>query len=57
MANVKTIFDKYKAKKSLCPKCKKDYLIPFGTTANKAHSFYCPNCNYEAHQTPALNIE
>lgn len=57
MANEKTAFDKYQTQKCLCPKCKKDYIIPYKTTVDKAHSFYCPKCNYEAHQAPALNID
>ncbi len=41
----------------LCPKCGKAYIEPFGTTADKAHSFYCPKCDFEAHYTPKLDIE
>lgn len=40
-----------------CPRCGKANLEPFGTTADKAHSFSCPQCNFEAHETPAINIE
>ncbi|WP_143186520.1 DNA-directed RNA polymerase [Ruminococcus flavefaciens] len=57
MANEKTMFEKYRTEKCLCPNCKKDYIIPFKAKADKAHSFYCPKCNYEVHQAPAINID
>ncbi len=41
----------------ICPKCGKAAIEPFGTTADKAYSFDCPECDFHAHWTPALNIE
>lgn len=43
--------------KLMCPKCNKAIIVPFGTIADKAHSFICPNCNFEAHYTPYINID
>ena len=58
MENVKVIIDHLKSgEKVTCPRCKKAILEPFGTTYDKAHSFSCPECNYEAHYTPAIDIE
>ncbi len=40
-----------------CPQCHEAIIEPFGTTADKAHSFICPNCDYTVRYTPAINIE
>lgn len=41
----------------ICPKCGKDYLRPYNTTADKAHWFDCSNCDFHAHWDPIIDIE
>lgn len=46
-------------KKVLCEKCGKGYYIPYNTTADKAHGFYCSekNCNNFINIDVAIDIE
>ncbi len=46
-------------KKVLCRKCKNGYYIPYNTTADKAHTFYCSNseCDSYIHIDPLVDIE
>lgn len=42
-----------------CDKCKKGHYVPYNTTADKAHCFYCSNteCDSRIHWDPIINIE
>ncbi|MGN1457115.1 MAG: hypothetical protein ACI4XP_04065 [Acutalibacteraceae bacterium] len=44
-------------KEVLCPECKNGILVPYNTTANKAHYFNCTNCNFFVHFDFGVNIE
>ena len=58
MGNENNIIDRLRSgEEVICPKCGKAVIQPFGTTADKAHSFNCPECDFHAHWTPALDIE
>lgn len=58
MEENKSILDKLISGETVkCPKCNEANIEPFGTTADKAHSFICPNCDYTVRYTPAINIE
>lgn len=58
MVEDKTLLDKLKnGEKVQCPKCRGAIIQPFGTTADKAHSFVCPECDFEAHYTPKIDID
>ncbi len=58
MADSKITLEKLqKGEKLLCPKCGKAYIEPFGTTADKAHSFYCPKCDFTTNYTFAIDID
>lgn len=48
-----------KGKKIKCPKCHIGNIIPYNTTADKAHSFNCSNdkCNWHLHCDPIIDIE
>lgn len=41
----------------ICPKCGKAVIEPFQTTADKAHAFNCPECDFHVHWTPVIDIE
>ncbi len=54
------MYDKLrKGEPVLCYKCKKSVLLPFNTTADKAHDFNCSdeNCDGHIHFVPGINIE
>ena len=42
-----------------CKACHSGYFIPFNTTADKAHSFYCsnPKCNFIVCIDPIIEVE
>lgn len=42
-----------------CAKCHNGYLIPYNTTADKAHSFNCSNEECDGHYQwdPVINFE
>lgn len=53
-----TIIDRLRnGEQIVCPKCNDAIIIPVGTTADKAHDFICSKCDFEAHWTPALDID
>ena len=42
----------------ICPNCKKGKVIPYNTTVDKAHSFYCErDCGFIINCDPIINIE
>ncbi len=41
----------------VCPKCNKGIVLPYNTTADKAHYFNCTNCDFFVHLDPIINIE
>lgn len=58
MEKSKTILERLiSGDKIECPKCKSANIEPFGTTADKAHSFVCPKCEYTIRYTSDINIE
>ena len=58
MEENKTILDKLmNGETVMCPHCSEANIEPFGTTADKAHSFICPHCDFTVRYTPAINIE
>jgi hypothetical protein len=48
-----------KGEKVKCKACHSGYFIPFNTTADKAHSFYCsnPKCNFIVRIDPIIEVE
>lgn len=48
-----------KGEKIECASCNSGYYIPFNTSADKAHSFYCsnPKCNFIIYRDPIIEIE
>lgn len=46
-------------KKILCSRCGVGYMIPYNTSAEKAHSFNCsnPKCNHYLHYDPVIEID
>ena len=48
-----------KGDKIECKACNSGYYIPFNTSADKAHSFYCsnPKCNFIIRRDPVIEIE
>ena len=48
-----------KGDKIECKACNSGYYIPFNTSADKAHSFYCsnPKCNFIINIDPVIEIE
>ncbi|MGN1456572.1 MAG: hypothetical protein ACI4XP_01310 [Acutalibacteraceae bacterium] len=41
----------------LCPECKNGILVPYNTTADKAHCFNCTKCDFFVHLDFGVNIE
>ena len=48
-----------RGEKVKCKACHSGYFIPFNTTADKAHSFYCsnPKCNFIVRIDPVIEVE
>ena len=48
-----------KGEKIKCKSCNSGYYLPFNTSADKAHTFYCSNqkCNFIIHKDPIIKIE
>lgn len=40
-----------------CPHCGNQYLKPYNTTFDKAHSFYCEKCEYRVNLDTIIDIE
>ena len=42
----------------ICPNCGKGKIIPYNTTCDKAHSFYCEeDCGFFVNYDPVLDLE
>lgn len=44
-------------KEILCPECKSGILIPYNTTADKAHCFNCTKCDFFVNLDFGVDIE
>ena len=59
MAEESLIDKLVKGEKIECKSCNNGYYIPYNTSADKAHSFYCsnPKCNFIIRRDPVIEIE
>jgi uncharacterized protein (DUF983 family) len=60
MENVQKMVDNLKSGvRVVCPKCKNGIVLPFNTTAEKAHAFNCdnPKCDFRITIEEPIDIE